>query len=490
MRLFVLLMAVSAALTINACSRPALYDLVINNGRAIDPESGLDGIRNIAISEGRILKISKKPLSGRKEIEAAGLIAAPGFIDIHSHSPTPLGARYQLLDGVTTQLDLEAGAFPVREYGFMFAQGTAINYGSSVSHLAARIQVMESKTYPYLFNKNGAYSPDAAMTTRANPAQIERMRGLLSKGLDDGGLGIGVLLDYISGAVSSDELRMIFEVATAHKAPVAVHVRRGLPGDTAGLTEVIALAEETGAALLICHITHSAMHAAAKWLSLIDAANTRGANITTETLSFAAGGTAIGADVFTRDWQKIFNISYADVQWTATGEWLTEDTFKKHQRENPGGMINHHYVKEAWMETVLRWPRAMVSSDVTPAFDSNVMTNPNIAGTFARFLGHYVRDRNLVPLPEALAKTSLYQAQWLEGFAPAFAKKGRLQVGMDADITIFDPEKIAARADYGDPYQASAGINYVINGGVIVAENGKLTGANPGQRILATASPK
>ena len=254
----------------------------------------------------------------------------------------------------------------------------------------------------------------------------------------------------------------------------------------AGLVEVIKLAKETKAALFVCHITHNAMGGISDWLAMIDQANKEGANIATEMLSYAAGGTSISADVFQRrDWQKIFDITYEDVQWVATGEWLTKETWDKYSKEQPHGAVNHHYVKEDWMTTGIKWPKMMISTDALPALDLDVLSNPNIAGTFSRVLGHYVRDTKTLSLHEALAKMSLYQAQWMAQTTPAFNKKGRIQHGADADIVIFDPQTIAANATYGDPYQAPTGIQHVIVGGRhIVKDSVRLEGRYPGKKIL------
>lgn len=479
------LVALGVVALMAACLTPRHYDLVVSRGRVIDPETQFDAIADIGIVGDKIAEISVTPLQGKVEIDASGAIVAPGFIDIHSHSPTPLGTYYAVMDGVTTQLDLEAGAFPVGDYGYMLAEGALLNYGASVSHMAIRIKVIEGRDQSYLFSRKGAVMPGDAFTRQATADEIEAMRRLLEDGLRAGGLGIGLLLDYMTLAVSDAELKMIFEVAAAFKAPIAVHVRRGLPGDPAGLREIVALAEATGAPVMICHIGHSAMQAVGNWLAEIDAANARGARIITENLSYAAGGTAIGADVFGRDWRKIFNIDYGDVQWTETGEWLTKERWDYFRKTNPAGMINHHYVKEAWMETAFKWPRMMVSSDVTPSFTRDRLANPNIAGTFSRFLGHYVRDRQLMSWPEALARTSFLQAKWLEAIAPAFKRKGRLQVGADADIVIFDPEAIRETADYGKPYQESRGIRGLIVAGRRLVENRVLVPELfPGQRLL------
>jgi N-acyl-D-aspartate/D-glutamate deacylase len=465
----------------------AEFELVIANGRVVDPASNLDAIRYVGIDGGSIKAVSTTPLEGRAIVDADGYVVAPGFIDIHSHTPSQLGAHLQVLDGVTTQLDLEAGAFPVGFYGEHFQGGSPINYGASVGHFAIRIEVVEGRTQPYLFTGFSAMAPGAAFVQPATPEQVVEMRALLHRGLEQGGLGIGLLLDYMTQGVQRPELSMIFEVAAEHGAPVIVHVRRGVAGDPAGLLEVVELAKTTGAAMLICHINHSAMGEIEQWLGIIDDANAAGASIVTETLSYSAGGTSISADVFNRNWQEIFDITYEDVQWTATGEWLTKETWQKYRSEQPTGMINHHYVKEPWMEAAMRWPRMMISSDGTPALDRDVKANPNVAGTFSRWLGRYVRDRKVTSLSDGLARVSLFPAQWLADFAPSFERKGRLRVGSDADIVVFDAAAIAANASYSDPYQTSTGIRHVfVNGRQVVEDGEVVVGRYPGRRILAT----
>ncbi|MDE0747989.1 MAG: amidohydrolase family protein [Porticoccaceae bacterium] len=465
----------------------ANYDLVIANGRVIDPETGLDGIRHLGIIAGAIESISTKPLLGDKTIDAEGLVVAPGFIDIHSHTPTKLGQKMNLLDGVTTQLDMEAGAFPVDFFGQDYKNGAQLNYGASVAHFAVRSKVMEGIRTEYILGSTDPLHMNGkSWTTPASSEQIETMRVMINQGIDQGGLGIGVLLDYLTSAVSADELRMLFEVAGERQVPIHIHVRRGYTGDTAGLIEVINLAKETKAPLFVVHITHNAMGRVGEWLQMIDEANSAGANIATETLSYAAGGTSISADVFRfRDWRGMFDITYEDVQWVATGEWLTKETWEKYAKEQPRGSVNHHYVKEDWIETAMQWPRMMVATDALPAIDLSIKTNPNVAGTFSRVLGHYVRDTGLLTLSDALARLSLYQAQWLSQASSSFDKKGRIQEGVDADIVIFNASTVQANAAYGDPYQAPTGIPFVIVGGQLVVKNGVLIdGVYPGKRLL------
>lgn len=468
------------------------FDLVIQGGRVIDPETQLDAQRDIGIQRGKITAISASPLFGKRVIDVSGQTVSPGFIDIHSHSPTLLGQHLNLHDGITTQLELEMGAWPISAYGDHFTGGAQLNFGASVSHAAVRVKVIEDKDQPYAFvgRKIAMSMGSPAWSDPATSEQIEQMRALLREGLQSGGLGIGLLLDYMTSAISPEELAMVFDTAAEFGRPVAVHVRRGLPGDPSGIDEIIQQATRSGAPTLICHITHSAMGAVGDWLEKIDAANLAGARITTETLSWPAGGTSISADVFrNRDWRKIFDIDYTDVQWVATGEWLTEDSWHRYQQTMPYGMVNHHYVKEAWIERALQWPNMMVSTDALPALDLDTKTNPNIAGTFSRLLGHYVRDQKVLTLSDAIKRITLLPAQWLEQASPVFKHKGRIQVGADADLVIFDPKRIATTAAYGDPYQTSAGVNWVIVGGSVVIENGqRLEGRYPGRRLIAPPS--
>ena len=480
---FALMASMAQAKTITS----DVFDTVIEGGRVMDPETNFDGIANIGIRRGKITHISTERLKANRIIDASGLVVSPGFIDIHSHTPTRLGEHLSVLDGITTQLDLEAGSYPPTDYGYQYKAGAQLHYGSSVGHYAIRGLVMDNSTQGYFFSEDGLFSLGGAMWSQpATPAQVNEMREHLRNGLQLGGLGIGVLLDYMTEAVTESELSMIFATAAEYDTPVYVHVRRGMPGDPTGLDEVIALAERHGVATLICHITHSAMGGIGVWLSKIDDANSRGARITTETLSYLAGGTSIAADVFVnRDWRAIFDIDYEDVQWVPTGEWLDEKRFLQYQREFPTSSINHHYVKEEWLVEALKWPGMMVSTDALPAFDLEVKTNPNIAGTYAHFLGRYVRDLGVMPLMDGLRRITLLPAQWLSQASSVFETKGRIQVGADADLVIFDSETIAARAEYGDPYQPSVGIAHVLVAGRPVVVNGsQVEGRYPGQHLL------
>jgi len=197
------------------------------------------------------------------------------------------------------KLDLEAGSYPTTDCDYQYKAGAQLHCGSSVGHFAIRGLVMDSSTQGYFFGEDGFISLGGSMWSQtATLAQVNEMRKHLRNGLELGSLSIGVLLDYMTKAVTESELSMILETAAECDTPVYVHVRRGMPGDPAGLNKVIALAEAHKVTIIIFHIAHSAMGGIGVWRSKIDAANARSARITNETLSCLAGGTLIAADIF------------------------------------------------------------------------------------------------------------------------------------------------------------------------------------------------
>ena len=478
---------VTGALALVACAQaPQPYDVVINNGRVIDPESRLDAMRSVGIRAGRIEAISETPLQADNVVDARGLVVSPGFINLHSHSVAEPGYRLELLDGVTTVLELEAGGFPIARFGQQLGDAPLTHFGASVGHAWIRMQVIDPDALKALAATGKLDMSGSAFTQAATAAQRQQMERMLEAELDAGGLGIGFLLDYMTRAVDDAERDMIFAVAARYEVPVFVHVRRGIDGDPAGLLEVIAAAERLGAAVHICHLNASAMSGVDDWLDEIDAARARGVDVTTEMFPWTSGSAAISSDVFSRTWREIFAIDYTDVQWAETGEWLTEETFKAYRETRPDGQTMHHYIREDWNRRAIKRPHVMVASDAMPLLSYDRKVVPNGAGTSTRILGQYVRDEGLLSLSDAIARLSLYPAQRLETFAPAFAQKGRIAVGADADIVVFDPATVAATASYEAPFTPPAGIHSVWVGGHLSVQHGQtVEEAGAGQKLIA-----
>ena len=464
---------------------PPSYDVAINDGRVINPETQLDAVRSVGIWDGKIVAISEAPLQAENVIDARGLVVSPGFINLHSHSVATAGYRLELLDGVTTVLELEAGSFPVSRFGQQLGDAPLTHFGASVGHAWIRMQVVDPVALAAIAVTGKIDMSGATFTQAATPAQRQQIEQMLRAELDAGGLGIGFLLDYMTRAIDDAERDMIFTVAAHYEVPVFVHVRRGIDGDPAGLLEVIGAAEQYGAALHICHLNASAMSGVDHWLDIIDGARDRGVDVTTEMFPWTAGSAAISSDVFSRNWREIFAIDYTDVQWAETGEWLTEETFQTYRETRPDGQTMHHYIREEWNRRAIQRPHVMVASDAMPLLNYERKVVPNGAGTSTRILGQFVRDEGLLTLSDAIARLSLYPAQRLESFAPAFARKGRISLGADADIVIFDPTAVAAKASYQAPFEPPAGIHSVWVQGQLSVQRGQLAaGAGGGQQLI------
>lgn len=464
-------------------TKSVVYDIVIENGRVIDPETKTDKVMNVGIKEDKIVKLSTKTLKGRKVLDAKGKIVAPGAIDLHHHSPTIFGANNSNRDGVTTILELEAGSYPVTSAGNMLENKSKVHFGASSSHIMIRIKVIEGKDLGY-YDMGDQTTP--AWYQKSTLDEIAEIEKLHHQALENGAIGIGLLLDYMTNAITDEELDMVFRVAAEHQVPVFVHVRRYVNGDIRGLKEIIDLAKEKGTHAHICHLNANAMGNYQAWLDAIDDANTEGAKITTEIFPYTAGSTNITADVFTRDWQTIFDITSKDVQISSSGKYFTSlKEFEDYKDNNPTAVIIHHYMKEEWIKAELKYPNMIVSTDAMPSVSTEAKVVPNGIGSYTKLLAHYVRDEKWISLMDAISMSSYRPAKLLENAAPVFKNKGRIQEGADADIIVFDMNKLETKASFINPYQLSTGYDYILTAGQIVVNHDKGTGATPGKRLLA-----
>jgi dihydroorotase len=449
-----------------------VYDVVVLNGRVMDPESHLDSVRNLGISKGVIQAVTPEPLRGNLKIDARGLIVSPGFIDIHVHlfpGHDQINYSVKAADGVTTALDLEAGTEDVdRWYGVREGKAV-INYGASAGHAGVRMIVMKDP---------GTMFPAGDAAKRAaSEAEIKEIKRLIEKGLDCGAIGIGLLLAY-TPVTTREEIFEIFLTANKFNTPCYVHIRS--VGFNA-LQEVIEAADATRGPLHVVHINSMGLRDTPKFLQAVSEARSRGLDVTTECYPYTAAATGLESALFDEGWQQTMGITYKDLEWAATGERLTEETFKAY-RQN-GGIVIVHLMSEEMIQLAVAHPLTIIASD---SLLMDGKGHPRSTGTFCRVLGQYVREKKTLTLMEALRKMTLMPAQRLEGRVPAMKNKGRIRVGADADISIFDPEKVIDKATFKEPIKYSEGIHYVMVNGVLVVKDSQLqTGVTPGKPVRA-----
>jgi N-acyl-D-aspartate/D-glutamate deacylase len=460
-------LAVATALL--ACSRgPATtYDVVLSNGRVIDPESGLDSVRHVGISQGRIAAISAEPLEGTRVIDASGHVVVPGFIDLHEHGQQEESYAIMVGDGVTSALELEVGTGNVAEWYAAREAPQLVNYGVSVGHIKARMAVLDDPSTDLLPAGVGG-------TGSANEAQQAEMEALLRKGLDEGAVAVGFGSAYTPGATMA-EIERMFRVAAQAGASGHIHIRNGVPG----LDSTLAAAKSANMKLHIVHVNSVANDDLATFFDRIAAARDAGQDVTTEAYPYGAGMTSIQSALFD-DWKTYSDERFAQHQLVSTGERLNRRTFEAARKA--GGTVIIHGRSEEQTKAAIVHPLSMIASD---GYIENGRGHPRTSGTYAKVLGKYVRDEQGLSLMDAVRKMTLMPAQRLEARVPAMAGKGRIKVGADADITIFDPATVVDKSTYTDATIPSAGIPYVLIAGEVVVDQGAVTAARPGRALRA-----
>jgi N-acyl-D-aspartate/D-glutamate deacylase len=472
------MLKVALALLLLLCTLASAqqFDTVIVNGRVMDPETGQDAVRSLGIRGGRILAISPDRLRGAQTIDAKGLVVAPGFIDLHSHGQTPENYRFKARDGVTTALELEVGVWPVPQWYAARTGKALINFGASSGHIPASMAVM---------GDTGTLLPRGETAQRApTPDEQRLILAHIKQGLDDGALGVGLGIAYVPKD-TREQILQVFELAAPYKLPCFVHIRNGgpvEPGAVDALEEVLADAAVSGTALHVVHITSMALGQTPLCLHMIEAAKQHGVDVTTEAYPYTAGMTDISSAVFGPGWQQHQGgITYHDLQWAATGERLTQESFERYRKQ--GGMVAIHSIPEAMATLAVSDPAVMIASD---GILENGKGHPRAAGCYARVLGRYVREQHALSLMEAIRKMTLMPADRL-----GLTNKGRIRIGADADLTIFDPTRVTDRATFENPAQYSEGIPYVLVNGVLVVNNSALQdNIAPGRGIYAKVPPR
>ncbi|MGP3534274.1 amidohydrolase family protein [Microbacterium sp. RD1] len=480
-------------------------DILFVGGRVIDPETGLDAVRNVGVRGATIVYVGTERPPADSVRDVTGAVVSPGFIDLHSHAQSPTGLLLQAQDGVTTALELEGGALPVGlVYERAEAEGRPINFGFSASWGLARMHVLDGVRLPdadspeplaepiHLFEHSLA---GPRWNTLATEYEVSALLEAVEQGVREGGIGIGVLLGY-SPASGRDEFFRTAALAERLGVPAFTHSRQMSniePGSSLdGALEIISAAAGTGAALHICHINSTSLRRIDDIATAVEVAQSRGNSITTEGYPYPRGSTGVGAAFFEPDQLHRLGITPRAIQYLPTGERIADtERLAYLRRTDPGGLCIIDFLDPDDPEQFAMLLRGLtleggaIASDAMPltAAGSRIhdawpvpdgaLTHPRSAGCFARLFGWMVRDLGVFSLAEAVRRVTLIPADLLGDAVPAMRRKGRVQVGADADLTVFDPETISDLATF-ETVKPSTGFRHVLVGGVFVVEDGNV----------------
>ena len=476
------------------------YDLVILNGRVMDPETMFDAVRNVGIKDGKIVTITKDKIQGKESINVKGHVVAPGFIDTHLHGTSVMAYKLVLRDGVTSSMDLEEGALgSYMDQWYKDREGkTQLNFGVASSHELARSLVLD-----------GAMGKDTlgALKTRAagnNWSQKKvtleegnKILQVIDEGLRAGGIGIGSTLGYMRDGVTAREMFEVQKLGAKYGRQTGIHFRNtpgSATGEVNGVQEQLANAAALGAPALACHFNNPGWGLVHELLARY---RDRGMNVWGEIYPYAAGGTALNA-VFLKPevWLDQLGHKYEDTLMDPlTNKFFTRATYEEMVKKDPTRIV---IVYKMPKEDIVKWlqmPGVTIGSDAMPVssdiswdtpYEELPNNHPRTSGAHAKTLR--MGRENSIPIMQSLSQLSYNSAKYLgKTGLKSMQIRGRMQEGMVADITIFDPENVTDNATYKNGMVPSTGIPYVIVNGTIVVKNSKvLKGVNPGQPIRFT----
>jgi N-acyl-D-aspartate/D-glutamate deacylase len=492
------------------------FDVVILNGRVMDPETNFDGIRNVGIKDGKIAIITESDIKGKETINAEGHVVAPGFIEGHQHATDPFSRKVNLRDGLTTQMDFEAGAGDIAKW-YADAEGkTQSNYGMVVLATLARVKVLDGPEIAALGNDMGglfAHTVGAAAikaqkegrkpgwtATLPNKEEMTQIMSYIDEGLRQGALGVGIPVGYMTTGMTQYELYKYQELAAKYGRISNGHVRfAGVRPPTEGqlgVQEMLANAMVLDAPFMAVHL-NSNMDWEYTIPMINDAREKRGAKVWGEVYPYTAGSTIASTDVLTESSMAQMGITYSDVANLDGTRW-DKAMYEDVRKNDPGRAVIIYTNPE---EAVAKWmamPGVVVVSDGMAIVNEKLeyfpwdspyegkSVHPRSAGTRAKVLRMVREDKNM-PLMEAISKMSYLHAKYFDEFGgiSQFKTKGRIQEGMDADIVVFDPETVRDNSTYAPGMGAipSTGIPYVLVNGVIVVKDSEVLKVFPGKPI-------
>lgn len=493
-----------------------IYDVVVADGRVMDPETNFNALRNVGIKNGKIVKITVDKLKGKEVINAKGHVVSPGFIDMHDHNAAaPFGQKLALRDGVTTPMELEAGIYPVHTWYEYLKGKSQTNYGATVGTIPVRETILNPDYKPefygdFLYDMQVPEHTHTSMkwsTQLATDEQMKKIGEYLKEGLDQGAIGIGHCPGYMVSGSTQQESNMAQKLAGEYGVSTFVHARYSSQMPPAsgllGIDEMMAPQAVYGGGLVIQHMTAQTLNLTPEALQYIDDARAKDIQVISEIYPYDFGGTIAGADYLHPDnYQKNMGRDYKDIIEVSTMKPLDKARYEELVKTAPGTSVMFYNATKETVNHALAHPNTVLGSDSYPytlrstggpaiAWDTpydDVNGHPRGAGAHAKFL-RLIREKKVnIPLMEGISKMSYLIAKYLEdNGVEQMAHKGRLQEGMDADIAIFDPKSVKDNSTMKNGGLPSTGIPYVlVNGTVVVQDSKVLKGVYPGQPIRRT----
>jgi N-acyl-D-amino-acid deacylase len=498
-------------------AEPAVTADVVLKGATLYDGSGAPGVAgDLAIRGERIVAVGNFAVAGSpRTLDARGLVVAPGFIDLHTHSDNPLQAPAThanlnyLLQGVTTVVTGNCGSGPVdvaAYYKTLEGGKIGTNVAHQVPHNAVRSAVMKNVNRP----------PTAE--------ELQRMEQLVEKGMKDGAWGLSTGLIYNPGTYSrTDELIALARVAARNDGFYASHIRTEGTGVLAALDEALTIGREAGLPVHVSHLKASGRKAwglAAEEIALIEKARRAGQAVTADQYPYAASSTSLSAtlvppqyregerkDFLARlqdpeqgariraavaerlrecDGGRSLRIArYAprpawqgkDLEAIAAAEKKTPLEIALEIERNGGAQIVHFSMSEEDVRLIVKQPWVATASDgaaMVPGTSS--VPHPRAYGCFARKIGRLAIEDKLISLERAVRSASGLPADVLR-----VPERGYLKPGYFADVVVFDPETFRDRATYDKPHQYATGVRWLFVNGQLAVEEGKYTGALAGK---------
>ena len=444
---------------------------LIYGGRLIDPANRVDGLHNLLIEDGKILWVGQGRPDAEECIDATGKIVSPGFIDIHMHED-PVGqdrkiafdiANSMLRMGVTTAAGGNCGINvydPVAYLDLVDQQGAPVNMVMFAGH-------------EYFRKAAGAED----IYAEATEEQKKAMEAAIQKALENGCAGVSFGLRYVPGA-NEDEFYRAAACCQDSKKLISSHVRDDADGVFGAIDEFCAAGVKYGIPVQISHIgSMGGFGQMEAVLRQIEDYRLNGLDIAMDCYPYFAFSTRIGTPTYDPGWLERYHCDYGVLEFSEgkyKGQRATKETFDEIRRDHPSCITVCYVMREEDVRLAFRHPAVMLASD---GLLSNGQGHPRASGSFPRFLAEFSRQGDLI-LYDAIHKMTAMPAQRL-----GLANKGRLNVGADADITIFDYEKITDGATFAQPVLPPVGIDYVLIGGKIAAKNCEIVDGSCGRAI-------